>query len=161
MTSLNRVIISGKVSDAGPKPTYRLYTTQTRRAPIPMMLYWPLARDAGWATVRGRMTSKLGREARMNLKPDQHCVVCGWENTSPERRRVQALTDHVQTVHAPTHPCPYCVEHQYSPRNPERAWAVEPCIVHDGKLSAEPTFYCTTCGLYRCEVLKPEHGVLP
>jgi hypothetical protein len=97
----------------------------------------------------------------MNLKPDQHCAVCGWNNTSPETRRRQALTDHVQTMHAPTHPCSYCGEQQYSPRNPERPWAVEPCVVHDDKLFAEPAFYCTTCGLYRCDVLKPEHGVLP
>jgi hypothetical protein len=56
----------------------------------------------------------------MNLKPDQHCAVCGWENTRPEKRRLNALTDHVQTVHAPTHLCSYCVEQKYEPRNPER-----------------------------------------
>jgi len=97
----------------------------------------------------------------MNLKADSRCAVCGWENTSPEKRRLKALADHVQTAHAPTHPCSYCVEQQYSPRKPELPWAVEPGVVHDGRLSAVPAFYCTTCGLYRCEVLKPEHGILP
>jgi hypothetical protein len=132
-----------------------------RRTPIPMMRYWPLARDAGWATVRRRMTRTPGKEARMNLTPDQHCAVCGWNNTSPEQRRLKALIDHVQTVHAPTHPCPYCLEQQYPASNPERPWAVEPCVVRDGQLLTEPAFYCTTCGWYRCEVLKPEHGLLP
>jgi hypothetical protein len=94
----------------------------------------------------------------MNLKPDQHCAVCGWEHTSAEKRQLKALTDHVQTSHAPTHPCSYCVEQQNSPRNPKRPWAVEPCVVHAGKLLAEPAFYCTTCGLYRCDVLTPENG---
>jgi hypothetical protein len=94
----------------------------------------------------------------MNPKPDQHCAVCGWNNTSPEKRRPTALTDHIQMMHAPTHPCSYCGEQQCEPRNPDRPWAVEPCVVYDGKLLAEPAFYCTTCGLYRCDVLKPENG---
>jgi hypothetical protein len=97
----------------------------------------------------------------MTLNPDQHGAVCGWNNTSPEQRRRKELIDQVQTVHAPTHPCLYCVEQQYSPRNPERPWAVEPCVVHDGTLLAEPACYCTTCGLYRCDVLKPESGICP
>jgi hypothetical protein len=126
-----------------------------------MMFYRPLACDAGWATVMRRMTRKPGREARMNLTPDRHCAVCGWNNTSPETRRLQALTDHVQTMHAPTHACSYCVRQQYEPRNPKPPWAVEPCVVHDGTLLVEPAFYCTMCGLYRCEVLEPEKGILP
>jgi hypothetical protein len=97
----------------------------------------------------------------MNLKSDQHCTVCGWNNTSLEKPRLKALTDHVQTTHAPTHTCSYCAEQQYSPKEPKRPWVVEPCVVDDGKLLAEPAFYCTTCGLYRCEVLEPENGLLP
>jgi hypothetical protein len=96
----------------------------------------------------------------MNLKPDQHCAVCGWEHTSAENRQLKALIDHIQTSHAPTHPCSYCVEQEYSPRNPERPWAVEPSVVHDGTLLAEPAFYCTTCGLYRCDALKRENRIL-
>jgi hypothetical protein len=92
----------------------------------------------------------------MDRKPDSHCAVCGWENTSAEQHPLKALTDHVQTTHAPTHPCLYCVEQQYSPRKPELPWAVEPCVVHDGKLLAEPALYCTTCGRYRCKALKSE-----